>query len=838
MLLFGFFLFFSIAFANIQSSYLSSIKSLSIDMMKNNLKTNDTGDNNVKFQDIISSLFDTFYSNCSKELEQLNPNDTKINKRYSKTKYPFLIDYIGKTLNDLADEIECQNSFDNNVYYAIVVIQVKNFINSVDFQLMKFLNLTHFCVGGCVTKNCFYPLRQLLDVVGTINNNLDTSSNNIYIKNTSNEKFIYFGVNESTFEKEDYSKYPINYTNYKVAISWIILFYFILKIGVGIFRLIYIPKGYERQAIKYIKSQNIENLSLIQHNNQEGRTSNLGEYDPNFDFSSKYPLSFKIIHMFDFFDDVMFLSTVKNKYYNDKGLESINFVRFCVLLFYVFFNTFNSLLLFPSKDILNKTFFSSYLMFIYRLSTYSLTGWIVLEAAHTSYKLIQYIKVNIFRKENNNKILFCQFFIVYGKFILFFIPKIFMFFFSFYFFYYKVEDFRNFFDAKVTFEYIKENIINQHITPNVFPSISSIFNFSFTPEICYDFFFLYVNLFLSTFVFMIVLFIIFKYQKIIIEVVFIIINFISFICFIFPIEDKNLYYPNKEGPLYSFYHFKGHFYLSKKFYLLLGVYNFGFILGLICFNYRNNKDKFNQKTNEGNINDNDSVHRSNSDYSSSSRNKTVVSSKNSSFNSIEITYDQYFPLSFFNEGLKKICQIKYILRIIIVFVCVIFISLLSNLYRFYGLYEKGSNDKDYVLGIDFNAFMRAYFLFEKHIFLLLFLIINIILITLSEKGIYRSISKLKLINAISRVGSTIVCLSFIFSTFSLCGFMVKIKFNIPTIILISFGNFFITFTVSILLNAIFELPIKIGITMLLRKWDKKNKEKKELDQLLPTPLTN
>ena len=101
----------------------------------------------------------------------------------------------------------------------------------------------------------------------------------------------------------------------------------------------------------------------------------------------------------------MFLSTRRNRYYNDDGLEIIILLRTIVLFFFIFNTTFNSLLNFPSRDILNKAFFSSNSLFFYRFSTNSGICWIFLEAAFSTYKLMKFIekKMKEYNQGNNFK---------------------------------------------------------------------------------------------------------------------------------------------------------------------------------------------------------------------------------------------------------------------------------------------------------------------------------------------------------------------------------------------------------------------------------------------------
>ena len=158
----------------------------------------------------------------------------------------------------------------------------------------------------------------------------------------------------------------------------------------------------------------------------------------------------------------------------------------------------------------------------------------------------------------------------------------------------------------------------------------------------------------------------------------------------------------------------------------------------------------------------------------------------------------------------------------IILLCIILLIILSLIDTF------ETNDNGYTLlnkKFD-NSFSRTKidFLYYKHISLILFFLINIIIITLPKKGLYKKIINIKLFTVLSRIGFTISCLYFIFSYFSFCEFLVKIKFNIITFILISIGNFLIVIIICLCFNIIFELPLRIVIKKLLRR-NKINKNK-------------
>ena len=483
----------------------------------------------------------------------------------------------------------------------------------------------------------------------------------------------------------------------------------------------------------------------------------------------------------------------RNRYFNDNGLELLNFMKAIILYLIIFTNTFNSLMVLPSKDILNISFLQSNSIIFYLLFNASLNYWVFLEAAYTSYKLLIFIKTQMYLYYKNKNFYF-NLLVIYGKFILLFIPKMATFILCYYFFYFDVEKFKALFQAKTTFKYITEKVIyNNNITTchqkynNIFTSLLIFSNNINKFKSCFDFTFINFNIFLCSFCSMILLYFAFIIRRKIFEILLIIVNLGLFIALMLIVDDP---YIQKDKTIdFTFYHLKGQEYTIKIFHLSLLVYNLGFIFGILYFNYNNNKNL--KIINENNK----SLHKG-------------INDKISEFNL------NYYPLSFFNTLLKFIHNLNFGIKTIIILICSIVMFIISFAFRNYI-----KNNMNRVLTL--NTMSILYFLFGKNIFIIFFFIINLILITLPKKGLYKTLVKLRLNNALSRTGFTIICLYQILAYFSFTGFLVKIKFNLSTFILISIGNFLIVFILCLLLNIIFELPIRIIIKKIIRF--KKNK---------------
>ena len=820
-------IFLSLSFIISKGPFISSKKSILNGIRNSNSNDISNTNSNSNPIDIIldfhlfQNVFKSFFNDCNIDLVNMEPLN---NNRKTTSLYPPLFQHIGLSLNDLGDEVECLYSLTNNTYYMVADITVNDFYNKDDELLLNFLNIHQFSVGACSTPNCERPLTMIINLFeGFSNNNISD------VNNDKNATYVIYDP------KKDYKK---GYYDIFYVLFLALLIYITLKIIVGALKIIYIPKGYYIYSIKYLNEEEKEyyfgdkneNTSIILDENNKLFESieNIQEYNPHYDFSYKFPLYLRIIRFFDLFNDIMLLSVNRNRYYNDNGLEVINFLKTIVLYFYIFSNTFTTLLALPSRDILNKEFFSSNLLFFYRFSSHSITCWIFLEGAVTAYKFMKFIKIQMseYDKEKANKS--CNFYliIIYIKFVLLFIPKICTFLLCYYIFYIDILKFVDLFSAKTTFKYIVQKVITNNIICNnqnsiIFSSFYTFGNNAADFNTCYEFTFIYINILFCSLCLTFTVYITLLFKKIIIEIFFILLYFIFWFGLIFTVKDEKLM---KENDIYNIYHFKGQDYLHKIAYLTLGVYHLGFMIGILSFNYDNIKIKLKERKNtkkSSNLKDFNELMDINSDNGINDNGNTNSLKNILNFkrgDSKDSLFDDgfYYPLTFLDGILMWLKKIKNGYKSIIIIICIALQYFISAFCKIYGYIKKEENEDYYFLKMKLDWILKAYFLFEKHIFLILFFIINIMLITFRKRGLFKKLIRSKLITAISREGFLIICLCYILNTFSFCGILLKIKFDITNFIIISIGNFLVIFMVAFLINIVFELPIRICIKKLLR----------------------
>ena len=778
------FLLFIIYFSFILSK-LTPIQNEKLNLIKEKLNKDKRPES---FFPSFLQIFEGIFPECFAELESLSPYQYILKDG----KYPFIFDHIGKNLNDLGDEIECRETLVNTIY-AIIPLTNRDFINNQDRELVNFLDLPGFSIGGCITELCREPIHQIAD--------------------------IYINFNKSKEKYERVTMYEID-PNVKmpdyVFIIYILIAYIAIKLAFGVVRLIYIPKGYENYGNNILKKSG--KLSIENDEEQMELITSLGNQFSFKDHNeSSYDLKLRIWKFFDLFNDIYFLSDRRNKYYNDNNLKNINMFRFFMIFLYCFYITFVTLFAFPSRDILNKTIFNSNLIFIYKLSTYSIDGWIFLEAAYTSFKLMNFIRAQMYEYNKKSPEYFKENLLkAFGKFLFLCIPQIIMFFLCYYLFYYNAKSFQNFFDAKTTFQYVMDTIIVKNETNTTFGLFEKAF---FNNEVdnfkkSYLFVFTYFNIFTCLIIFMIILYFSMIIQNKIFDIIAFLLNFAFWIGFIHIINDEQ----NNGQKRYKFYHLKGQEYFSKIFYMTLGVYNLGFFLGILIFNFnRMRYEAICQRKKSEVISE---------DINTNQEGKFNI---NASIASISVTVREsyqsfkmpYYPFEFCDKFLDWISSLKSWVRLLLIIITVALIILLSCIYQIESGIKKAdldenANKNDYMFQIDLDK-MLFYFKYEKYFFLLFLFILNILLINAKQKGFYKLLVNFNLITITSRIGHMFVFLATILCTFSFCGFLIKVKFFLTTFLLISIGNFMIITLLSTMILIAIELPLRILVKKIIRK---------------------
>lgn len=791
------------------------------------------------FFGILFSIFQGLERKCFPELKKIY-DEFKDNVPELDKSYPWLFDTVGKSLNDIGDEAECVNTLKNTSFIMINLYNITffEFVQNVSKHLYNFLELKNYSVGFCVMDECkdtFYRYIQLaVRYANSIANKNDSIDQVTFIENSKSDVNSTINV----LYKKQTASYMI-----KHAFLIIITLFILLKLIGGLGRIIFLPKGYNKyilakqnKAKNGIKNDDMEEKEIVKKKrgyNKEiiDEDNNNKEYDPLFDYTDKLPLYFKILKLFDIWDDLFYLTSVRNKYSNDLGLDVINFNRTIMIFLLTFSYTFSAFIELPSEEIINSSFFKSPLNIFYRLSNNALTCWIFLEGAHTTYKLLCFISNETFiynAKEYKNKKNFnVRLLIIYGKFLLLLLPKIIEFFTVYYVFYHCFEDYSFFIDRKATFTHIIRHIFNSKIKCDSFKSLfEKIFSSYFSDyDECYEFIHFYLNMFLTIIFSMIIIYLFFLIKNPIFEIIIMVANFVFYF-----VSNEIITDPKIEDENYLLeYHIIGQTYTTKVIYSFVGCFHLGLITGFILFNYEGSKKRINKLIYENYLNyfsERESIKCSDkalleddesSSISSNSNNNNDNEIKNRirSF-SLSISYTQfklpYYPLKFLNTKILVWIKSKgFYTKILIILLCLIIM-----VFEDYILILVIITDKNKSFKIPLTTPIKSLFQYEKHIFIFLFFIINVVMITLPKKGILRDLMSSRIVVFVSRIGFLLSCVVFGFTYLLFIVFNLRVKLFVPTIFLMTFGNFLLICLLCFFYYSLVEFPLHFLIKTILR----------------------
>ena len=802
----------------------------------------------TNYVELAINIFKKLEEECFVELEGLFHERIKFEKD---KRYPWLMDSIGKGINDIGDEIECLYSLQNTTFFLVNFYQLDlSKILDNDQHLINFLDIKNFTLGFCLMYKCRDAFRRYLKLIAEFVNFVATNE-------TADDNLVRYIEDSRINGSESWNAYnteALDTYSWKKAIGFIIGIFSAIKLLGGIIRTFVLPKGYDKYIAEKLNKSNkneenmnndfdIEEKTNLSNKNKFNEAlneeRNTKDYNPLFDFSEKLPIKIRILRIFDLFNDLHYLTSKRNRYYNDLGLEIIVFLRALMIMGVVFSNTFSAQVALPSEEIINSSFFKSDFNILYRISNNSFTAWIFLEGAYTTYKLLCFVTSEMFfyYAKNEKHSLNLKLLIVFGKFLLLLIPKIITFFIIYYFLYYKIEDFAFTFSARATFKYIIIHIFKQNINCS---RIFSLFPDIFTNEIedvnhCYEFTYFFINMFLCIMIYLVISYLFLVIRNKFFEIAIILIGLGQFLGSIFEINDKLAIFNSPSNVFLKQYHIIGQTYSQKAFISFIGFYHLGFILGFLMFNSDNLKAKINRLLYESN-----GIHltklnlKINSESNSFSLKEPLTDQKDSDSNSEKreeslgtISSDDrsenspnyyknfilpYYPLKYFNKFIYKVSKLRLYVKVLLIILAIILIIIIDFILLWYVKSTSFQTELN-----NFNVFI---FKSEKHICLLLFCFITILLITIPKKGAFRSFISSKIFVSTSRIGFIVLCVSNALTYFSFLIFSIRVKLYVPTFIIISVGNFLIFYILCFVSDTLTELPLRIIIKKLMRM-DKK-----------------
>ena len=359
----------------------------------------------------------------------------------------------GKSLNDFGNEYICDYKVRRNVSYLTLHFFLGT--NNYTSDKEEFFGQDYFYIGLCLPRKCMNATQYLIQNLKVLNICHEVGLSNF--KLYTNEEVINLSDRLSNF-------YSVFILIYILLIG--------LKFLVGIWRVIFLNKGYEGYLQSELEEKEIQRINTmmstssfntinevknISDNTQDEKTperanrtrssekiaidysssynydineSIISEdenlYNPFEDKVKNFPLLMKILKWLDLFDNIKVLSTNSNKYYNSKNIKSLYIIRFFLMLMFIIHQIMYTQIYLPTKNFYNVEFYSHNAFILVKFCINASIFWITLDAVFFGYKLMSYLKKEI-KLSRNFEISYLTFL----KFLLLILPKFFLFLFAF-----------------------------------------------------------------------------------------------------------------------------------------------------------------------------------------------------------------------------------------------------------------------------------------------------------------------------------------------------------------------------------------------------------------------
>ena len=359
----------------------------------------------------------------------------------------------GKSLNDFGNEYICDYKVRRNVSY----LTLHFFLGTDNYTSDKeeFFGQDYFYIGLCLPRKCMNATQYLIQNLKVLNICHEVGLSNF--KLYTNEEVINLSDRLSNF-------YSVFILIYILLIG--------LKFLVGIWRVIFLNKGYEVYLQSELEEKEIQRINTmmstssfntinevknISDNTQDEKTperanrtrssekiaidysssynSDINEsivsedenlYNPFEDKVKNFPLLMKILKWLDLFDNIKVLSTNSNKYYNSKNIKGLYIIRFFLMLMFIIHQIMYTQIYLPTKNFYNVEFYSHNAFILVKFCINASIFWVTLDAVFFGYKLMSYLKKEI-KLSRNFEISYLTFL----KFLLLILPKFFLFLFAF-----------------------------------------------------------------------------------------------------------------------------------------------------------------------------------------------------------------------------------------------------------------------------------------------------------------------------------------------------------------------------------------------------------------------
>ena len=323
--------------------------------------------------------------------------------------YLGLIGFSGKGVSDLGLEEECLKY--HYIYYLLTyVFKNSSYVTFSDqTNAFLFFQQNTFYTGICLTRECNkilnFIFNETLDdkFYSYLKNKLNIQTAKIYdigrVDNSSSTLNPYATYDEdgrynpakTRHEEKKYHGYNILQ---KIVII-ILSIQFIISLFVHVFYKPYVKAKELKNEISDESFDQGEN-EYEEDNNQIfniDKESKDTKEKSNFGGIAEF-----IYNYLSMFNNIKILLKKKNQYYNSNNLEIINFLRILCMILITFINNFEVLIKIPSKDFFFENFYKKWTFSILKFTSFGVDMWICLDGFESMYKLINYYKKYVFKK--------------------------------------------------------------------------------------------------------------------------------------------------------------------------------------------------------------------------------------------------------------------------------------------------------------------------------------------------------------------------------------------------------------------------------------------------------
>ena len=684
--------------------------------------------------------------------------------------------YSGKYLGDFGNEDECLRNEEYEYILLYFKLKISTFVNTTQFKQLYFKNRSNYFVGICNLKIC----ENLTYEIFHDKNFTD------FLENESG--ILHGKINYIT--SDDYKpSYPV--------LFWI--FYTIIVIYILVILSISFCKGLNKEKKIYLIKNILKNEEYLRESEIEEENNENINNDKIKNLYTKKQCEKKLRNYYFLFNFDLIYNTknlfhIINDVFIEKGLEQLTFIRFIMQYLVIYYFNIVSLKYFPPKDQFQKNFYNGFIFVILNKNcSNALIGYIILDSALMSFKLMSYIRRHYVYKGNTELK-----FLTILRFSFYIIPK-FITYVIIYLLFYRFGYILNNFKFGTMFNFYHKRILNDVFDKmNWFEYILSYNDFISPLKNDYNHVnsFLFANIFLneffSYFIILILVYFSFKkksnfFDKITLYSNLLIFFFLPFLLF-FLTDFENFHFD-----IYLLY---GQHICYKSLLFFFPFYYLGTIVGI---GYFFEKDKKSNITLEFTLEDEEG-----------SNIPTMIN---------------YKFIKFFHFKLGWVNKMFF-------YFTAIFIFIIINI-PFYWKSTLIFNNDD--VDIDFtienfklkknsilDIILYFNFFYEKTIYGILFMALISLFLFYPNNDILNKIMLLRIFIPFQRISFVFLCFAEVITFSCYCIFKFQYTLNLTNFILISFGIFAINIFVSLLFVILIEIPIRRFVQQFNRNiidWD-------------------